>query len=179
MLRNLSSLAPFSILGTVGLGFTALAMAFRYLSGSYATATPLLAAVAAPLQPAFGVAGWKAFFKPKSAILLCMLSTAYLAHYNAPKFFNELQVSEGEAAKRARAGGGARAKRVRRARSTAAEAGRILGCRGETPRTPPAAGEVEHAPSLPVRLARVALGWGVLALRKRASQVARVERSAK
>jgi hypothetical protein len=32
--------------------------------------------------------------------------------------------------------------------------GRISGCRGETPRTPPAAGEVAHAPSPPLRPAR-------------------------
>ena len=29
-------------------------------------------------------------FQPRALILLCMLSTAYMAHFNAPKFYNEL-----------------------------------------------------------------------------------------
>ena len=41
--------------------------------------------------PKFGSAGAKAALSPKSAILLCMLSTAYLAHYNAPKYHAELR----------------------------------------------------------------------------------------
>jgi hypothetical protein len=37
--------------------------------------------------------------------------------------------------------------------TSAAEAGRISDCRGETPRTPPTAGEVAHGPSPPLLLA--------------------------
>jgi len=37
------------------------------------------------------VAGATAALSPASSILLCMLSTAYLAHYNAPKYYVELK----------------------------------------------------------------------------------------
>jgi hypothetical protein len=47
---------------------------------------------------------------------------------------------------RARGSEGAQARRAHsKACPSAAEAGQISGCRGETPRTPPAAGEVAHA----------------------------------
>ena len=42
-------------------------------------------------SPKFGVAGATAALSPASSILLCMLSTAYLAHYNAPKYYVELK----------------------------------------------------------------------------------------
>ncbi|GKY97155.1 hypothetical protein MPSEU_000673900 [Mayamaea pseudoterrestris] len=94
-LKNLSSLAPFSLLGILGMAFTAISMSKRYLDGSYAlnnAAASLLEQVPKHLQPQFGSLGWRgAFSSGKSLILVCMLSTAYMAHFNAPKFYLELQ----------------------------------------------------------------------------------------
>jgi len=92
LLKNLASLAPFSLLGVIGMGYTALAMAVRYATGAYAMPNgPLLADVPAALQPAFGTIGAKGVLSAKATILVCMLSTAFMAHFNAPKFFTELK----------------------------------------------------------------------------------------
>jgi amino acid permease len=97
MLKDLAALAPFSLLGILGMGFTICAMLFRFLGGTYALAAGAAPAgkflndLAPAVAPKFGTAGWKAAATPQGTILLCMLSTAYLAHYNAPKFFNELK----------------------------------------------------------------------------------------
>jgi hypothetical protein len=88
LLKNLKSLAPFSLVGILGMVYTATAMAARYLRGSYmAPNGKLLADLAVHLQPSFGAAGYKAVFSSNTAILVSMLSTAYMAHYNAPKFY--------------------------------------------------------------------------------------------
>ena len=75
LLRNLSSLAPFSLLGIGGMVYTGLAMQVQHWKGSYPAAvyTSVKTTTASP------------------AILLSMLSTAYMAHYNAPKIYWELQ----------------------------------------------------------------------------------------
>ncbi|EED87343.1 predicted protein [Thalassiosira pseudonana CCMP1335] len=80
LLKNLSSLAPFSLVGVAGMFYTAVAMAIRYLGGSYKLGTA-----------AFGNLGASAALSPNTFILICMLSTAYMAHFNAPKFFIELK----------------------------------------------------------------------------------------
>ena len=96
-MKDLASLAPFSLLGVIGMAFTGLAMTIRYLDGSYdnsavSTSTKsLLSTVPPNLRPSFGTDGWQSVFTPKSLILVCMLSTAYMAHFNAPKFYLELQ----------------------------------------------------------------------------------------
>jgi amino acid permease len=91
-LKNLSSLAPFSLLGVCGMAFTALAMTVRYMDGSYQFPDgKLLEFVAPALQPSFGDAGLTSFLQPSAFILVCMLSTAYMAHFNAPKFYLELK----------------------------------------------------------------------------------------
>jgi len=92
LLKNLSSLAPFSLLGIVGMVYTAFAMGVRYFGGAYAA--PLgafLPDVAASLQPVFGNVGAAGVLSPNAFILVCMLSTAYMSHFNAPKFYNELK----------------------------------------------------------------------------------------
>eukprot|EP00986_Skeletonema_menzelii_P001497 scaffold391_cov157-Skeletonema_menzelii.AAC.5 len=105
LLKNLSSLAPFSLVGIAGMFYTSIAMALRYLGGSYkvgqaavkgskAAAVPAgkyIADVAANYQPQFGNLGASAALSPNVFILICMLSTAYMAHFNAPKFFIELK----------------------------------------------------------------------------------------
>lgn len=90
--KNLKSLAPFSLAGVMGMGYTALAMTLRYLDGTYEMPDGSLATQVAPdLQPSFGNKGWQSVFTPDALILVCMLSTAYMAHFNAPKFYLELK----------------------------------------------------------------------------------------
>jgi amino acid permease len=93
--KSLASLAPFSLLGVMGMIYTFGAMTVRYLDGSYSRAgSTLLADVATKFRPKFAAAesGWAdAVGSPRSLILVCMLSTAYMAHFNAPKFYLELR----------------------------------------------------------------------------------------
>lgn len=92
LLKNLSSLAPFSLLGIAGMAYTAIAMAVSYLSGNYAFPDgKYLADLAVDLRPKFGTTGAAGALGPNSLILICMLSTAYMAHFNAPKFYVELK----------------------------------------------------------------------------------------
>lgn len=67
------------------LQYTALAMTVRFLDGSYSDGGALLEGVKESLRPSFGSAGFGSVLSPKSLILVCMLSTAYMAHFNAPK----------------------------------------------------------------------------------------------
>ena len=77
-MKDLKSLAPFSLLGVMGMAYTALAMTVRFLDGSYSEGGALLEGVEEILQPSFGTAGFVSVFSPKSLILVCMLSTAYM-----------------------------------------------------------------------------------------------------
>jgi len=91
LMKNLSSLAPFSLVGSLGMIYTAVAMAVRYFgkaytaTGGFSTDNPTL------LRPKFGTVGAEGALTPSVAILVSMLSTAYMAHFNAPKFYNELK----------------------------------------------------------------------------------------
>ena len=80
--KDLSALAPFSFVGLLGMGFTTIAMVMRLLDGSYATE-----GVFSLAPPCFGDCG-----PDLSGVLLaCTLATAFVAHYNAPRFHSELQ----------------------------------------------------------------------------------------
>jgi len=89
MLKNLSSLAPFSLVGIAGMLYTTLAMGIRFLGGNYQAGGNFVASALA--APSFGSAGASAVMSPKALILTCMLSNAYIAHFNAPKFYLELK----------------------------------------------------------------------------------------
>mmetsp|Transcript_2740 Transcript_2740/g.4130 ORF Transcript_2740/g.4130 Transcript_2740/m.4130 type:complete len:311 (+) Transcript_2740:627-1559(+) len=90
LMKNLSSLAPFSLLGIIGMLLTVAAMAVRYFDGSYALpAGKFLEGLAQ--FPTFGSKGASAVFSPNAFIMVCMLSTAFMAHFNAPKFYIELE----------------------------------------------------------------------------------------
>ena len=78
LLKNLSSLAPFSLLGSLGMVYTAIAMAIRYFGGAYAKGGKFAKAVAPELQPTFGKIGAAGALSPNTAILVAMLSTAYM-----------------------------------------------------------------------------------------------------
>jgi len=83
----------------MGMAYTSVAIAIRYFGGTYAVAAAPTAAagrfvgdLAPHLVPAFGTRGASgALLSSQSLILICMLSTAYIAHFNAPKFYRELK----------------------------------------------------------------------------------------
>jgi amino acid permease len=89
LLKNLASLAPFSLVGIMGMLYTMLAMGIRYFGNAYAPGGAYFARQLTP--PIFGSAGANAALSAKSLILACMLSNAYIAHFNAPKFLAELK----------------------------------------------------------------------------------------
>ena len=90
LMKNLSSLAPFSLVGIISMLYITLAMGIRWLGGSYTSTTG--AYYASQLAtPVFGNAGAKAALSFKVLILTCMLTNAYIAHFNAPKFLAELK----------------------------------------------------------------------------------------
>ena len=75
LLRELKSLAPFSLIGIFGMIYTAGAMTYRWLRQSYASGAPLLDTLAPHLWPKFGTSGWSSVFSPNAAILVAMLSS--------------------------------------------------------------------------------------------------------
>ncbi|CAM9362637.1 unnamed protein product, partial [Heterosigma akashiwo] len=80
LLKNLKSLQFTSLLGIGGTVYTGVAMAIRLLDGSYRTGGRFAGSI--PAQPSFNLS---------SLILVSMLSTAFIAHYNAPKFYHDLK----------------------------------------------------------------------------------------
>lgn len=98
LMKDLTSLAPFSLLGVVGMGFTTSVMAMRYFEGSYGYTTDdapnFLSSIPMELQPSFddvATATGTNVDPAGLAVLACTLATAFVAHYNAPRFHNELQ----------------------------------------------------------------------------------------
>mmetsp|Transcript_2144 Transcript_2144/g.2465 ORF Transcript_2144/g.2465 Transcript_2144/m.2465 type:complete len:524 (+) Transcript_2144:317-1888(+) len=93
LMKKISSLAPFSLLGIIGMVYTAGAMALRYISGGYKLlpAGKFIPELASNLRPSFGSSGAASVLNPSSFIMIAMLSTAYVAHFNAPIFFKELK----------------------------------------------------------------------------------------
>lgn len=89
LMKSLSALAPFSLVGILGMLYTSLVMMLRYVTKSYAAGGRFV--VAEHLTPRFGTAGWKSVFGGNAAILVSMLSTAFMAHYNAPRFYWDLK----------------------------------------------------------------------------------------
>lgn len=93
--RDLSSLAPFSLAGLLGFGVAAVTMVTRCFDGSYYYAPgyergPYLADLPSTLQPAFGDNASIITPDAQGIVLLCTLATAFVAHYNAPRFHAEL-----------------------------------------------------------------------------------------
>ena len=86
-LENLSALAPFSILGMGGILYTAFFMTLRYAQGSYSESGQYFADVV--LKPSFNKIPLN--WNNRVFVLLSMLSTSFIAHYNAPKFYSELE----------------------------------------------------------------------------------------
>ena len=89
-MKSLNALSPFSLLGLGGVLYTAVVMALRYFDGSYAAKGAFFEAVAAAVRPSFDKKGLP-LLNVRAFVLLSMLSTSFIAHYNAPKFYAELK----------------------------------------------------------------------------------------
>lgn len=79
-----------SMAGLSGMVFTLFAMVVRLVQGAYTPAGAFYELTAPALRPSFGVSGGS-FWSPQSLVLVSCLATAYVAHYNAPKFYRDLQ----------------------------------------------------------------------------------------
>jgi amino acid permease len=86
-MKSLNSLSPFSLMGLGGTLYTAIFMAIRYFDKSYSLGGRFFELVS--LRPSFNQRG-PYTLNHLTFVLLSMLSTAYIAHYNAPQFYNEL-----------------------------------------------------------------------------------------
>ena len=89
MLENLHVLAPFSLLGTAGVVFTAGAMGIRYIDGSYKPGGIFYDDIDPSFQPEFGNIdnSWSMAILP----FVCMCYEAYVMHYNSARFYTELK----------------------------------------------------------------------------------------
>jgi sodium-coupled neutral amino acid transporter 11 len=91
LMRDLSSLAVGSILGTAGTIYTSLFMLLRLVDGSYGAGGKYHEAIEKVARPLFVArAAGEPLLNAKAFVLVSMMATAFLAHYNAPKFFKEL-----------------------------------------------------------------------------------------
>ena len=89
-LNSLAALSPFSLLGLGGTLYTALFMGIRLKDGTYAAGGKFFEKLAVASRPVFHTKGpWR--FSNEMWVLVSMLSTSYIAHYNAPKFYSELK----------------------------------------------------------------------------------------
>eukprot|EP00957_Ditylum_brightwellii_P105729 8063449-Ditylum_brightwellii.AAC.1 len=89
----LKALAPFSLVGLAGMGYTMVAMAIRYFDGTYDIEKDgiFLKDIPDDMKPSFGTTGASGVFTAKSLLLVCMTFQAFFAHYNAPRYYIELQ----------------------------------------------------------------------------------------
>lgn len=91
LMKDLSALAVGSLIGTCGTLYTALFMTLRAIDGSYAPGGKFFTLVEPSLRPAFAAAGTGGpVINLSIFVLVSMLASAYVAHYNAPKFYAEL-----------------------------------------------------------------------------------------
>jgi amino acid permease len=94
LLKNLKVLAPFSILGLIGMVLIIFVTTLRYFDGTYDPSSPnerFIEDLSPDMQPKFGTVGISGLWNAQVLTLVCMLATAYVAHYNAPRFYIELK----------------------------------------------------------------------------------------
>lgn len=87
-MRSLNALSPFSLAGLSGSVYTAIFMAIRFLDKSYLAGGKFFNQMAA--KPSFKQRGGYSL-NYLTLVLLSMLSTSFVAHYNAPTFYKELK----------------------------------------------------------------------------------------
>lgn len=92
LMKSLKSLGPFSLVGILGMIYTSVAMFIRYKDGSYGVSGEFASGLDPSLAPRFGPSeSLSDVINPNLFLLVSMLSTAFMAHYNAPKFYLELK----------------------------------------------------------------------------------------
>ena len=93
LMKNLKSLGPFSLVGIIGMFYTCFAMFWRWFDGSYSVTGAFVEDLDFDFAPRFGPPEDLSdlLLKPNLFLLVSMLSTAFMAHYNAPKFYRELK----------------------------------------------------------------------------------------
>jgi len=94
LLKNLDALKTTSIMGLGGIVYCALFMAVRLVDGSYRGPNGrFFKDISDAVKPSFNQRVTTAAASSSHAIfvLISMLSTAFVAHYNAPKFWAELK----------------------------------------------------------------------------------------
>jgi len=85
-LRSFAALAPIAALGSAAMVYVAIFMGVRYIQGAYAPGGIFYDD--APFKPSFNKHG----IQPVNIlVLISMFATAYLAHFNAPKFVVSLE----------------------------------------------------------------------------------------
>lgn len=87
LVRSLQSLSSYSVIGIVGSIYIALFMTVRASDHTYDKGGAFFGDL--HLAPSFS--GGYSWFSSSSFSLLSMFSTSFIAHYNAPRFFNELE----------------------------------------------------------------------------------------
>ena len=90
-LKKLDALKYTSVIGLVGTLYCAGFMGLRLVDGSYREGGRFFATMAANLRPSFNQHPMHRGDLHLVFVLLSMISTAYVAHYNAPKFLTELR----------------------------------------------------------------------------------------
>jgi len=90
-MKSLAPLAKFSVAGVLSNVYICLFVALRAVDGSYRRGGAMLrAAPAAPSFASHSGSAWSTILHPEATVLFSILSTAFLAHYNAPLFFDQL-----------------------------------------------------------------------------------------
>lgn len=88
-LRDLSALAYTSFLGSAGICYTTVFIVLRFFDGSYAAGGRYFAGAGAEALAVAPPGPWSV--TPSTLVLVCALSTACSAHYNAPKYWDQLR----------------------------------------------------------------------------------------
>ncbi|CAE8735426.1 unnamed protein product [Polarella glacialis] len=93
LLRDMSKLSITSLIGLFCEAGIVVFMAVRYADGSYQPGGFYFDKIKAKDRPDFGSLGRPAIWTtgPATLVLIGSLSTAFLAHYNAPKFYHQLR----------------------------------------------------------------------------------------
>lgn len=91
-MKSLAPLAKFSVLGVLGNTYICLFVLLRYFDGTCRAGGAFYDLL--QIKPQFSVASshgaWSTMLNPGFMVLLSILSTAYLAHYNAPVYYEQL-----------------------------------------------------------------------------------------
>jgi len=88
-LKSLAALSVTSLIGTFGVFYSTIVMGIRYFDQSYVEGGRFFADL--PLKPSFGALRNAWNLDHMTFVMLSCLGTAFLAHFNAPAFYNDLQ----------------------------------------------------------------------------------------